>query len=536
MALRKPRRNSVLTATGGEAQSMQRTRSKIPEPDATMYGIFGPSYGRYLESSATSDDPSDQALRVGSAAALREGASTEANLYRDALRRAQDLQSQAAFGENQAGILEKIIENTPQMISRGAGRVFSGAYGEATPYADLFNPQSEAILGQGDRSELNQGEAERIGNIGGATKDFADAGIGMDPVWIQNQVRNPDAPADEASPGVITNYMPPGAVTDRINARTHAQEMEERAVSASGKNSVKVQETVNNNGEVISRTITGPTQQAVDAAKADYPDNVPTNTNVTGPPVTEDDLTPNAGAQSGGASATTAAGKNKVGKGDPGAAGMHSVVYGDLTDYTNPYYDSIEAELEAKYPMLPRGALRAIRMHGERTNANRVSEDNAKTVYQIIPDTRTGLMKNYGIADPWSSPEAAAEGAARHIMESARHGGDWAREYIGGPNWHKRTGKNAQDINEYANRVYSADAGRGYGANKAQVPVRGNRSVTTRVEQRKQAPTKSATQYLAQALKQPGVVKGEVVGDMVVVTMQTGKKIVFKNGQIIGRS
>ena len=198
MALRKPRRGSVaLTASGGDTQSMQRTRSKIPEPDATMYGIFGPGYGNYLQTSATSDDPADQALRVGSAAALREGASTEANLYRDALRRAQDLQSQAAYGENQAGILEKIIENTPQMISRGAGRVFSGAYGAGTPYSDLFNPQSEAILGQGDRSELNQGEAERVGNVAGATKDFGDAGIGMDPVWIQNQVRNPDAPADE---------------------------------------------------------------------------------------------------------------------------------------------------------------------------------------------------------------------------------------------------------------------------------------------------------------------------------------------------
>ena len=534
MGLKKPRRGSVaLTASGGDTQTMQRTRSKIPEPDATMYGIFGPGYGNYLQNAATSDDPADQALRVGSAAALREGASTEANLYRDALRRAQDLQSQAAYGENQAGIIEKIIDKTPDMIGKGAGRVFSGTYGANSPYADLFNPQSGAILSQGDRSEINANEAARVGEIAGATEKLANVGYGMDPAWVQGNIRNPDAPAEEPMPGVITGYMTPKGETDRINARTHEQSLAEKAVSASGRNSVKVQETVNNNGEVISRTITGPTQQAVDEAKAGYGDSVPTNTNVTGPPIEPDQTSPNAGATGGGAPANSAA----VGKGDRGAMGMHSVVYGDLTNYTNPYYDSIEAGLEAKYPQLPKGALRSIRMHGERTHANRVSPDNAKTVYQIIPGTRTGLMQKHKIADPWSSPEAAAEGAAWHIMDSANRGGDWAREYIGGPNWRNRTGQNARDIQEYADRVYSADAGRGYGANRKQAPSRVARSVTTNVERKdRQAPTKSASQYLAQALKQPGVVKGEVAGDMVVVYMQNGKRIVFRNGQIIGRS
>lgn len=73
-------------------------------------------------------------------------------------------------------------------------------------------------------------------------------------------------------------------------------------------------------------------------------------------------------------------------------------------------------------------------MRGERSNADQVSPAGARTVYQITPQTRAGIMRNYGF-DPWSSPEAAARGAAAILKEGYQRTGSWGgavRQYIGG--------------------------------------------------------------------------------------------------------
>jgi soluble lytic murein transglycosylase-like protein len=55
---------------------------------------------------------------------------------------------------------------------------------------------------------------------------------------------------------------------------------------------------------------------------------------------------------------------------------------------------------------LPTGMLSSIITHGERSNADQVSEAGARTVAQIIPPTRKAAIEKYGI-DAYLSPENA---------------------------------------------------------------------------------------------------------------------------------
>lgn len=111
--------------------------------------------------------------------------------------------------------------------------------------------------------------------------------------------------------------------------------------------------------------------------------------------------------------------------------------------YTDPVYADIAKRFEEKY-QLPKGILDAIRLRGERSNADQVSEAGARSVYQFIPSTRRGFMKQYGI-DPWSGPEAASEAAALHLRDDYQKTGSWDKailRYHGGPNerrWGPRT-------------------------------------------------------------------------------------------------
>jgi len=122
--------------------------------------------------------------------------------------------------------------------------------------------------------------------------------------------------------------------------------------------------------------------------------------------------------------------------------------------YTDPLYDALDADVTAKLG-LPNGLLSKIRLNGERSNADQVSEKGARSVYQVIPETRAALIKKYNI-DPYESPQAAAMGAGYLLKESLqRNNGDVASavgEYIGGTdraNWGKAT-------RSYINRVMVA--------------------------------------------------------------------------------
>lgn len=122
--------------------------------------------------------------------------------------------------------------------------------------------------------------------------------------------------------------------------------------------------------------------------------------------------------------------------------------------YKDPYWSGLSEATEQKLG-LPSGLLSSVVLHGERSNADQVSEAGARTPFQIIPATRERIIEKYGI-DPYLSPENAAESAGLLLKESLdRNKGDQAAavaEYHGGTNranWGPRT-------RAYVNRVMSA--------------------------------------------------------------------------------
>lgn len=80
--------------------------------------------------------------------------------------------------------------------------------------------------------------------------------------------------------------------------------------------------------------------------------------------------------------------------------------------YSDPQWGHIEQVVAQGYnnPTLA-GALAKLRMYGERSNSDQVSSKGARTPYQITPETRQGIMKQFGF-DPWANAENAVRGAA----------------------------------------------------------------------------------------------------------------------------
>lgn len=106
----------------------------------------------------------------------------------------------------------------------------------------------------------------------------------------------------------------------------------------------------------------------------------------------------------------------------------------DRVSFASPYYDKLDADVSQRLA-LPPGLLPAIRTRGERSNADEVSSANAKTVYQIIPETRDAALKKWGI-DAYLNEENAATVAGRLLKESLERNGNRAplavAEYVGG--------------------------------------------------------------------------------------------------------
>jgi hypothetical protein len=111
---------------------------------------------------------------------------------------------------------------------------------------------------------------------------------------------------------------------------------------------------------------------------------------------------------------------------------------GFAVDYRDVTYDLAEQKAAQKVG-IPVELLRAVRLAGEKTNADRVSSAGARTPYQFTPETRKLFINKYKV-DPWSTPINAATAAAYHLKESLDKGlstEDALREYHGGPNRNK---------------------------------------------------------------------------------------------------
>jgi len=105
-------------------------------------------------------------------------------------------------------------------------------------------------------------------------------------------------------------------------------------------------------------------------------------------------------------------------------------------DFRDPFWRDLIASTEQRVG-IPAGSLRAVAEFGERTPNDRVSSAGARTVFQIIPQTRNAVLEKYGV-DAYLSPDNAAEAAALLLQEKLqRNGGDLAQafgEYHGGTN------------------------------------------------------------------------------------------------------
>lgn len=104
--------------------------------------------------------------------------------------------------------------------------------------------------------------------------------------------------------------------------------------------------------------------------------------------------------------------------------------------YKDPYWSELSAKVESEL-QLPTNLLRSIVTHGERSNADQVSDAGAKTVFQITPSTRSLVLKKYGI-DAYLSDENAAKAAGLLLQEGLKRNNNdpimAAREYHGGVN------------------------------------------------------------------------------------------------------
>ena len=103
--------------------------------------------------------------------------------------------------------------------------------------------------------------------------------------------------------------------------------------------------------------------------------------------------------------------------------------------YKDPVYDFADQKAAEKVGV-PVELIRAVRLAGEKTDADRVSSAGARTPYQFTPKTRKLFINKYKV-DPWSTPINAATAAAYHLKESLDKGlsfEDALREYHGGPN------------------------------------------------------------------------------------------------------
>lgn len=127
------------------------------------------------------------------------------------------------------------------------------------------------------------------------------------------------------------------------------------------------------------------------------------------------------------------------------------------TSYKDASWDSSEAKASAKTGV-PVEVIRAIRVHGEKSNSNQVSPKGARGVYQFIPSTRNAFLKKYGVDAYSQDPDEQALAAAHHLKESYGRTKDWARAvagYNGGRSGELGTNTTAENVN-YVKRVMGA--------------------------------------------------------------------------------
>jgi len=420
-----------------EESLLQRVRRKrvstpIPVPEAAQYGVFAPGYSGYLQATAGASGPTDSAaLAAGNAAALRMNADAEAASYQRMLGRAQDLQIDAQkrdlLAEREGDVFDKRLEG----VDRGMPNYADVEVDPVTGESRIAYNQPQLNLGAALGADAMTADAwQKKGN---AVNSLTTAGVRPTKEALEHSFGDPYGNPLPMEMAALPSVEAEVGLGETAAQRLQRELLVEQTKAEFAQDEVQIKAVLNETGDQVLYEITGKNPERVEAAKQRFRSGgVAVKGDSPSPSVS-----PNAGAQGGGASANSA-----------------TVVRGDLSDYRDVGYDAIENRLERKYN-LPAGLMKRIRVYGERSNANAVSPTGARTVYQILPSTRKLFGDKYHI-DAYAGPTQAAEIAALHLKESIDRGEDPVRGYNGGP---KSGGRwNTKENNEYAARVNDGKA------------------------------------------------------------------------------
>ena len=127
------------------------------------------------------------------------------------------------------------------------------------------------------------------------------------------------------------------------------------------------------------------------------------------------------------------------------------------SSYKDPAWDAAE-EAAAKRTGVPKEVLSAIRLHGEKSNADEVSPVGARGVYQFMPKTERLFFEKYGVSAYSNDPAEQATAAAYHLKESYSRTKDWGRAaagYNGGMAGEKNP-RFTKETSDYYDRVTAA--------------------------------------------------------------------------------
>lgn len=125
--------------------------------------------------------------------------------------------------------------------------------------------------------------------------------------------------------------------------------------------------------------------------------------------------------------------------------------------YKDPAWDTAEAEA-SKRTGVPQEVLAAIRLHGEKSNADQVSPAGARGVYQFMPKTERLFANKYGVSAYSEDPAEQATAAAYHLKESYARTQDWglaAAGYNGGMKGEQNP-RFTKETSDYYDRVLNA--------------------------------------------------------------------------------
>jgi hypothetical protein len=170
-----------------------KNKRTVNQPQQALYGIYGSALAQELASQVPGGG---ETLRIAHENELRRRAANEMSQYRDDLAAANAAQERLTNLEGYYDIYGDLVKEMPAYVDRGIGRALSEPIQDEQGRYHI--PIAPDIIAQGDRSVLNQGEADRLSTMATAVGTMADkTGIIPDTGYLSELYANPESdPSD----------------------------------------------------------------------------------------------------------------------------------------------------------------------------------------------------------------------------------------------------------------------------------------------------------------------------------------------------